>query len=267
MSFPIRAQSEMPNSDSLHRQWFESESFWLDYAPVLFDEERWSEAADVAESVVRLAELEPGDRILDAGCGPGRIAVELAAIGMKVTGVDLISAYLEAARESAAAEGVAIEWIRDDLRRFRRPNAFEAAVSLYTSFGYCRTSKEDFRILNNIADSLKPGGCLILECVSRETALSQFTPGEEFERGGFLVKTRFKRTDGNRGLISQWDIDNGKIKRSHTFTQRLYSTDELKAFFINRGDFRSIKFFGNWNGAPFDADADTMILLAKKSAE
>ena len=65
----------MPNSDSLHRQWFESESFWLDYAPVLFDEERWSEAADVAESVVRLAELEPGDRILDAGCGPGRIAV------------------------------------------------------------------------------------------------------------------------------------------------------------------------------------------------
>ena len=178
-----------------------------------------------------------------------------------------IRRILEAARESVAAEGVAIEWIRDDLRRFRRPNAFEAAVSLYTSFGYCRTSKEDFLILNNIADSLKPGGCLILECVSRETALSQFTPGEEFERGGFLVKTRFKRTDGNRGLISQWDIDNGKIKRSHTFTQRLYSTDELKAFFINRGDFRSIKFFGNWNGAPFDADADTMILLAKKSAE
>ena len=259
----------MPNSDPAGSapEWFESDNFWLDYAPVLFDENRWSEAVDVAESVIRMADLKPGNAVLDAGCGPGRIAVELAALGMKVTGVDMITAYLEAARESAQAEGVFFEPVKADLRRFRRPNAFEAAVSLYTSFGYCQTEEEDLLILKNIAASLKPGGRFILECVSRETALSQFTPGEEFERGGFLVKTRFKRTDGNRGLISQWDIDNGKIKRSHTFTQRLYSTDELKAFFINRGDFRSIKFFGNWNGAPFDAGADTMILLAKKSAE
>ena len=257
----------MPNSDSGETQWFESESFWTDYAPVLFDEERWSEAAGVAESVVRMAELTAGDRILDAGCGPGRIAVELAALGMNVTGVDLIGAYLAAARESAEAEGVEIEWIRGDLRVFRRPDAFEAAVSLYTSFGYCRTREEDLRILTNIADSLKPGGRLILECVSRETALSQFTPGEEFERGGFRVKTRFKRTDGDRGLVSQWDIDNGKIRRTHTFVQRLYSSDELKAFLLSRGDFRSVTFFGNWQGAPFDSSADTMILFAEKSAE
>ena len=54
----------MPNSDSGETQWFESESFWTDYAPVLFDEERWSEAAGVAESVVRMAELTAGENIV-----------------------------------------------------------------------------------------------------------------------------------------------------------------------------------------------------------
>lgn len=254
----------MPNSDSGETQWFESESFWTDYAPVLFDEERWSEAAGVAESVVRMAELTAGDRILDAGCGPGRIAVELAALGMNVTGVDLIGAYLAAARESAEAEGVEIEWIRGDLRLFRRPNAFEAAVSLYTSFGYCQTEEEDLLILKNIAASLKPGGRFILECVSRETALLHFTPGETFERGGFRVTTRFDLINGNRGLLSRWDIDNGTVSRTHSFVQRLYAAEELCTILKSIG-FSQTALYGTWNGAPYDSNADTMILLARKS--
>ena len=254
----------MPNSDTGETQWFESESFWTDYAPVLFDEERWSEAAGVAESVVRMAELTAGDRILDAGCGPGRIAVELAALGMNVTGVDLIGAYLAAARESAEAEGVEIEWIRGDLRLFRRPNAFEAAFSLYTSFGYCQTEEEDLLILKNIAASLKPGGRFILECVSRETALLHFTPGETFERGGFRVTTRFDLINGNRGLLSRWDIDNGTVSRTHSFVQRLYAAEELCTILKSIG-FSQTALYGTWNGAPYDSNADTMILLARKS--
>lgn len=256
----------MPNSDTTgsNREWFESENFWLDYAPVLFDENRWSEAVDVAESVIRMANLKPGNAVLDAGCGPGRIAVELAALGIKVTGVDMITAYLEAARESAQAEGVFLEPVKADLRCFRRPCAFEAAVSLYTSFGYCQTEEEDLLILKNIAASLKPGGRFILECVSRETALLHFTPGETFERGGFRVTTRFELINGNRGLLSRWDIDNGTVSRTHSFVQRLYAAEELCTILRSIG-FEQTALHGTWNGAPYDSNADTMILLARKS--
>ncbi|HPX47018.1 MAG TPA: hypothetical protein PK408_02355, partial [Treponemataceae bacterium] len=36
------------------QDWFESESFWAQYSPVLFDTQRWAEAPDVAEGVLRI---------------------------------------------------------------------------------------------------------------------------------------------------------------------------------------------------------------------
>lgn len=256
----------MPNSEEKNDdpQWFESQSFWLDYAAVLFDEDRWSEAVDAAEKIVRLANLKPGDTVLDAGCGPGRIAVELAVLGMNVTGVDLIEPYLAAAAESAQAEAVAFEPVCADLRRFCRPHAFKAALSLYTSFGYCRTSEEDRQILRNIADSLQPGGCFILECVSRETALLHFTEGESFERGGFRVHTHFELLNDNRALLSRWDIENDTLRRSHTFSQRLYGASELIDILKELG-FSQTRLYGNWRGASYDDNADTMILVAFKN--
>ena len=85
-------------------EWFEKENFWVNFAPIMFDDARWAEAPDVAEYVQKLAGLSSGDSVLDAGCGLGRISVELALLGLDVTGVDIIQAELDAAKESAAAE-------------------------------------------------------------------------------------------------------------------------------------------------------------------
>ena len=100
------------------RSWFENESFWKNYGPIMFDAPKWAEAPGVAEAVCKIAGLSKGASVLDAGCGPGRISIELALRGLKVTGVDLIQSELDAAKESAADEKVKIEWIKDDLRTF-----------------------------------------------------------------------------------------------------------------------------------------------------
>ena len=100
-------------------QWFEKEDFWITFAPIMFDDARWAEAPDVAEYVMKLAELKPGASVLDAGCGLGRISVELAGLGLEVTGVDIIQAELDAAAESALAEGVPLKLINADLRTFK----------------------------------------------------------------------------------------------------------------------------------------------------
>lgn len=246
-------------------EWFENENFWNNYGPIMFDAKRWAEAPAVAEAVCRIAGLSKGAKILDAGCGPGRISVELALRGLDVTGVDLIQSELDAAAETAADENVDLELIRADLRTFKSEKKFDCAVNLYTSFGYCDTIEEDAQILKSIYESLKDGGYFILENLSRETAIMSFTEGEWFERAGKTVLTQFEVVGAWEGLRSRWIlIDNetgGRI--DHEFVQRLYSAVELKRIMLGIG-FKSVEIYGNYDFSPYNQNAKTMVIVARK---
>ena len=232
-------------------EWFEKENFWVNFAPIMFDDARWAEAPDVAEYVMKLADLKQGDSVLDAGCGLGRISVELALLGLDVTGVDIIQAELDAAKESAAA--------------FKSDKKFDCAVNLYTSFGYCDTIEEDMMILKSIADSLRSGGTFIMECTSRESAIMYFTKGEDFDRAGWHVHTEFGVVGAWEGLRSKWILtdDNGK-KIEHEFVQRLYSASDLCERLLEYG-FSSAQAYGDFDLSPYDENLRTMIIVAKKS--
>ena len=246
------------------KQWFENESFWQNFGPVMFDSQRWAEAPGIAESVIKIAGLTKGSSVLDAGCGPGRISVELAAKGLDVTGVDIIQSELDAAKDSADAEGVKLDLINCDLRSFKSQKKFDCAINLYTSFGYCDTIEEDFQILKNIADSLRDNGFFILECTSRETAILYFTDGEWFERLGLTVLTQFSVEGAWEGLRSKWTIINRDGQRiEHEFVQRLYSAIELKRMMIRAG-FNSVEIYGNYDFSPYNEHAKTMVIVAKK---
>lgn len=254
-------------------QWFESENFWTQFAPIMFDDARWAEAPTVAQYVKDIANLAPGGKVLDAGCGLGRISVELAALDLDVTGVDIIQSELDAAQDSAQAEGVELTLVNHDLRTFHAPNQFDCAVNLYTSFGYCDTIDEDMQILRNIAESVKPGGTFIMECTSRETAILYWTPGEEFERAGYKVVTHFEVTGAWEGLKSQWtlypaDTDLKKTPApqpvvDHTFIQRLYPATFLRNKLIEFG-FSKAEVYGDFDFSPYNENARTMVLIGRK---
>ncbi len=247
-----------------NKQWFENESFWKNYGPIMFDGQRWAEAPDVAEAVCKIAGLSKGNSILDAGCGPGRISIELALLGLDVTGVDLIQSELNAAKESADDENVKIDFIKADLRTFTSEKKFDAAVNLYTSFGYCDTIEEDIQILRHISATIKDGGFFILESTSREIAIKYFTEGEWFERAGMTVLTQFTVEGAWEGLRSKWILigkDGGKIE--HEFVQRLYSAVELKRLILASG-FSSAEIYGDFDFSPYNQNARTMVIVARK---
>lgn len=254
-------------------QWFEKEDFWINFAPIMFDDARWTEAPTVAEYVKKIANLKKGDSVLDAGCGLGRISVELAALGLDVTGVDIIQAELDAAAESAQDEGVPLKLINADLRTFTSEKKFNCAINLFTSFGYCDTIEEDMQILKNIADSVAENGTFIMECTSRESAIMYFTKGEEFDRAGFHVKTDFSVVGAWEGLRSHWllyplgtDLEKNPDTKplvDHTFVQRLYSASFLREKLLSFG-FSKADAYGEFDFSPYDENLRTMIIVAKK---
>lgn len=245
-------------------EWFESEDFWTTYGPIMYDDNLWAEAPDVADYVCKIASLKKGSKVLDAACGIGRISVELAERGLEVTGVDITSSVLEAAKDMAESQKLKIDFIQQDLRDFCRKDYFDCAINLYTSFGYCDSKEDDYKILKNIALSLKKDGIFIMECVSRETAIMYFTKGEQFERAGFTVNTEFSVKGAWEGLCSKWiltDKDNHKIE--HEYTQRLYSAPQLRDKLLECG-FTSAQVYGDFDFSPYNENARTMILVARK---
>lgn len=253
--------------------WFESEDFWTNYGPIMYDDNLWNEAPTVAEYIKKIAGLKKGATVLDAACGVGRISIELAALGFDVTGVDITKSVLEAAKESALAENVSLSLINDDLRYFKSEKKFDCVINLYTSFGYCNSISEDLQILKNMCDCVKPDGTFVMECLSRETAALYWNSGEEFERAGVKVVTKFTVEGAWEGLKSRWilypketDLEknpDAKPLFDHTYTQRLYTASFLRDKLLEYG-FSKAEIFGDFDYSPYNEKARTMILIGKK---
>jgi len=247
--------------------WFEDEAFWTAYASIMFDGDRWAEVPAVVDALERLASPPAGGSVLDACCGPGRHSLELASRGYRVTGVDLTSAYLEAARESAEDFGVEAEFLRADIRSFERPRAFDLAINLYTSFGYFDDPADDLAALRRFRASLKPGGALVLETTGKETAVRDFVEGEWFERDGMTILTEYEVVGSWEGLRNRWVIvrsaGDGRLERvDRSFVIRLYSAVELRSALLAAG-FVSVELFGSLEGAPYDRKAKSLVALAR----
>jgi SAM-dependent methyltransferase len=243
-------------------EWFEDEEFWTAYAPLMFDEAHWAEVPEAVDAVLKFSGLSPGGRVLDVCCGVGRHSIELARRGFAVTGVDLTSAYLEAARETAEAAGLSPEWIKADARSFSREGCFDLCINLFTSFGYFATRDEDLLMLKNCARNLSPGGCFILETVGKEIAARDFIRSEEFLRAGWNVRTEYEIIGDWEAEKNRWILRDGETCVDRSFVLRLYSGYEMRKC-LEQAGFRSIEIFGGLDGRPYDEKALSLVAVAR----
>lgn len=111
--------------------------------------------------------LEPGDRVLDVGCGPGRHAHALGRRGIEVVGVDVSARFVELAADGAP-EGVTFR--QGDARALGFDAEFDAAVSLCQGAlglgGPDRALASDRAVLVGMTRALRPGGRLAASAFS-----------------------------------------------------------------------------------------------------
>ena len=133
--------------------------FWI---PPLTRNDRRERTRSEVEFISKALRLEPGSTVHDGPCGGGRHAIELAAGGHAVTGVDFSSEFLGAARKAAATRNVNVTWLQREMRELEQIGPFDGALCFGNSFGYLDDAG-NAEFLAAVARVLKPGARLVIE--------------------------------------------------------------------------------------------------------
>src|SRR5438876_10493017 len=119
------------------------------------------EPAAVDPVVDFLAELAGGGATLELGIGTGRIALPLAARGIRVHGIDLSEAMVARLRAKPGGDAVAVTI--GDFTTTKVEGTFSLAYLVFNTIMNLTTQEDQVACFQNVAAHLEPGGCFVIE--------------------------------------------------------------------------------------------------------
>jgi tellurite methyltransferase len=105
--------------------------------------------------------------VLDLGCGLGNLSLAAARRGCHVLAVDASPVAIEHLRQAAAAEGLAVEATKADLRTWTIPAVYDTIIAIGLLMFFPR--ERAVSLLREIADRVAPGGLAVLNVLTEGT--------------------------------------------------------------------------------------------------
>ena len=220
-----------------------------------------------AEFLVEALGLGAGKRVLDVGCGYARHAVELAAQGIQVVGLDLSLPMLTRAADAAQRRGLDLELVHGDMRGLAYEGEFDAAYCLFSTFGYF-DDDTNRRVAQQIARALRPGGRLALEVLNRDAIVAELPARKWWDGVGCVVLEEVDFNYFTSRVVSRRTVafEDGR-QVSHDISIRSYSLHELGRL-LHQAGFQVVEVSGDLatRGRFFGRDSRHMIVVAEKRA-
>ncbi len=245
-----------------------SDTWWKTFFSGMFNEswkmlrteQNTRQEADFIE-----AELQrPGASILDVPCGNGRLALELAARGHQLTGVDLSQEYLAEARATAAGRGLDIAWERREMRDLAWANRFDAAICCGTSFGFLG-EPGDLEFAVAVHQALKPGGLFVIDTTKLlEITLLPYKP-RGWARLNDIVLTYEHQYDLETGIErTDYEFFRNGDHEQKSCQQRIYTYHELCGL-LRQAGFAECQGYSSLDRKPVRLGLQRLLLVALKN--
>lgn len=207
--------------------------------------------------------LAPEARVLDVPCGAGRHATELAARGYRVTGVDISSEFLEAAKASARERGVSVEWLEADMRKLPWRSEFDAAYCAGSSFGFLG-DQGDREFLAAVARVLRSGGRFFGDFKAAESILPNFRESYEMTLGDIRFAARNRYDPLTATMENVYTATRGDSSETKRAVHRIYTANEILRMFEDAG-FSNFETFGSIEGEPYRIGSPSLLVVAARS--
>jgi ubiquinone/menaquinone biosynthesis C-methylase UbiE len=220
-------------------------------------------------------------RVLELGCGTGRIAIPLARAGVRLVGVDRSEPMLErAAKRAKLLKSAAgrprrrkLPLLRADIRALPFQDAsFAAVLAPYGILQSLISDRDLTSTLNAVARVIKPGGIFGLDLVPDVPNWKEY--GQRIQmrgkagKGTHLTLLESVRQDRRRRrtIFEQTYVERrGKETREHRFelTFRTLPIATMRKR-LEKAGFEVDLVLGDYQGGAWDERADVWIILARR---
>lgn len=226
---------------------------------------------DGIEELLNGRGIHQGARILDAGCGAGTFALELARRGYRLCGLDLSAEMLAVARERVQAAAASLALVRGDILAlpFRR-QTFDAVL--------CRGVLNDLlddasraAALDASAQVLRPGGALVMDVREWDASVRRKTRDPILEktvstpRGTLTFRsvTRLDHQTRRLHISERHTLQTSGIENvsDYDFVMRCWTLEELGSRLTAAG-FEAVEFFGGYELGADIGETDRVVCVA-----
>ena len=154
----------------------------------------------------------------DLACGTGTTALDLAARGFRMYGVDLSPGMCRAARRKARERKLPLRVIQADMRDFRLPEPVDLILSEYDAINHVPRHSDLRRVSSAVAGALNPGGWCFFD-VNNLAGFDKYWRGTLWsEKPGIVLAMNSGHNLKRRRAWCdcEWFVQEGRLWRRHT---------------------------------------------------